>query len=179
MYKIQVSLLTTIAIAVTNITFGQEIMNHSNLKLEEIMKGNEFIGYQPENQFWSIDGKTIYFDWNPKNDPTSSLYAYHLKGEAKKVDDTQNAFPKIDIKFEKSAFEYQGNLYVYDTKHESTQLIFDHSKRISNVTQFDAKEAYFFLDNTIIKYSFLDRSISELVRIDKGQKLKDNKNGLL
>ena len=38
-----------------------------NLQLEEIMKGNEFIGHQPSNQRWSADGKTIYFEWKSQN----------------------------------------------------------------------------------------------------------------
>jgi len=46
-----------------------QITSLSALKLDEIMKGNEFIGFQPENIRWSIDGKTILFDWNPNNEP--------------------------------------------------------------------------------------------------------------
>lgn len=38
------------------------------LKMEEIMKGNDFIGNLPENERWSLDGTTIYFDWNPNKE---------------------------------------------------------------------------------------------------------------
>ena len=31
------------------------------LKLEEIMKGNDFIGWQPENPRWSLDGQKVFF----------------------------------------------------------------------------------------------------------------------
>ena len=44
------------------------------LKLEEIMKGNDFIGNQPENERWSLDGTTIYFDWNPNKEWGNSTY---------------------------------------------------------------------------------------------------------
>ena len=30
-----------------------------SLKLEEIMKGNDFIGWQPENPRWSLDGQKV------------------------------------------------------------------------------------------------------------------------
>jgi hypothetical protein len=50
-----------------------------NLQLEEIMKGNEFIGHQPSNQRWSVDGKTIYFEWNPNNEISDKTY-YWQKG---------------------------------------------------------------------------------------------------
>ncbi|NRA11527.1 MAG: hypothetical protein HRT57_06205, partial [Crocinitomicaceae bacterium] len=35
-----------------------QIENKSVLKLPEIMKGNEFIGHQPNNIRWAYDGKT-------------------------------------------------------------------------------------------------------------------------
>src|SRR5690606_24419924 len=44
------------------------------LSLSEIMKGDEFIGHQPENHRWSLDGSTVYFDWNPKNEKGNSTY---------------------------------------------------------------------------------------------------------
>jgi hypothetical protein len=34
-----------------------------SLKLEEIMKGNAFIGVSPENERWSLDGQKCVF-WN-------------------------------------------------------------------------------------------------------------------
>jgi hypothetical protein len=33
------------------------------LSLDEIMKGDVFIGVQPTNERWSLDGK-VYFEWN-------------------------------------------------------------------------------------------------------------------
>ncbi|MFN5785250.1 MAG: hypothetical protein ACK457_04735, partial [Flavobacteriia bacterium] len=57
-------------------TFGQTVPNASALSLKDIMKGNEFIGHQPENIRWSFDGKTIYFDWNPNNEPGNITYGY-------------------------------------------------------------------------------------------------------
>jgi hypothetical protein len=35
------------------------------LSLDEIMKGDAFIGVQPTNERWSLDGKRVYFEWNP------------------------------------------------------------------------------------------------------------------
>ena len=39
------------------------------LALEEIMKGNDFIGWQPENPRWSLDGQKVFFEWNPNRVP--------------------------------------------------------------------------------------------------------------
>jgi hypothetical protein len=32
------------------------------------MKGDEFIGSQPTSGRWSLDGKKVYFEWNPNNE---------------------------------------------------------------------------------------------------------------
>ncbi|WP_240345153.1 hypothetical protein [Flavobacterium sp. CLA17] len=46
------------------------------LKLEEIMKGESFIGNQPTNGRWSLDGKKVYFEWNPKDELGASTYSW-------------------------------------------------------------------------------------------------------
>ena len=45
-----------------------------SLKLEEIMKGNDFIGWQPENPRWSLDGQKVFFEWNPNKEWGASKY---------------------------------------------------------------------------------------------------------
>ena len=45
--------------------FCSTFFQAQSLKLEEIMKGNDFIGNLPENERWSLDGSTVYFEWNP------------------------------------------------------------------------------------------------------------------
>jgi hypothetical protein len=51
--------------------------NAQNLRLEDIMKGDEFIGHQPDNHRWSIDGQTVLFDWNPNNEVDNSTYFWN------------------------------------------------------------------------------------------------------
>ena len=55
---------------------AQDVVNASDLKLSEIMKGNEFIGHQPSNIRWANDGKSILFDWNPENEPGSKTFQH-------------------------------------------------------------------------------------------------------
>ena len=52
---------------------------NAQLDLKQIMTGNDFIGNSPESYFWSLDGQSIYFYWNPENNLSSSLYEYQLK----------------------------------------------------------------------------------------------------
>ncbi|MCB0644583.1 MAG: S9 family peptidase, partial [Phaeodactylibacter sp.] len=61
---------------------AQSVPNQSPLTIETIMQGEKFVGYSPENIFWSEDSKTVYFDWNPELDSDRSLYKTDPKGTA-------------------------------------------------------------------------------------------------
>lgn len=60
-----------------NTLFAQK-GNISTLKIKDIMQGDDFVGHRPSTPYWSTDGKTLYFDWNPNNAMSDSLYAYSI-----------------------------------------------------------------------------------------------------
>ena len=89
-----------------------------NLRLEDIMKGNEFIGHQPDNHRWSIDGQTVLFDWNPNNEIGNSTYFWNSTLKSPQKVTTSN--PIYDLDFMATQKEYdveyytnQGVLYSY------------------------------------------------------------------
>ena len=93
----------------------------SPLKLREIMKGNEFIGFQPENSRWSIDGKTILCDWNPNNEVGNSTYIYSLEQKkyhkaTKEELITQFEADEKQRDYEFYYFSIDGSLIEYDWK---------------------------------------------------------------
>ena len=45
------------------------------------MKGPDFVGYLPENPYWSYDGTKIYFDYRAENDRGNSLHQFDLKSK--------------------------------------------------------------------------------------------------
>ena len=51
------------------------------MDLKQIMTGSEFVGNSPESYYWSLDGQSIYFYWNPENKLASNLYQYSLKNQ--------------------------------------------------------------------------------------------------
>lgn len=56
------------------------------LSIDQIMLGDRFIGFSPDNVFWGEDNKTIYFSWNPTMDTLASLYKVVLpNGKPEKV----------------------------------------------------------------------------------------------
>jgi len=51
----------------------------SALTVEKIMRDpKKWIGTSPSNISWGEDSKTVYFDWNPDNNLSDSLYAYSI-----------------------------------------------------------------------------------------------------
>lgn len=48
----------------------------SALTIEKIMQGESFTGYSPENLRWSVDGKKLYFSWNPGMELIRSDYTF-------------------------------------------------------------------------------------------------------
>lgn len=52
---------------------------HAQLSIEQIMADPKMsVGALPSNPFWSEDGKTLYFSWNPELNKADSLYAVTL-----------------------------------------------------------------------------------------------------
>ena len=139
------SLLLTITFFVaTNALIAQEV-NTSTLKINEIMKGDDFVGHLPSNVNWSSDGKTIYFDWNPEGAALSdSLYGYQLKsGKIDKIDfETSYKLPSFYGTFNasktKKVYEKYGDIYMLDI---ATHTIF----QITNTT--DRERSPYFIQN--------------------------------
>ncbi|MBL7896957.1 MAG: hypothetical protein JNJ99_00390, partial [Crocinitomicaceae bacterium] len=64
-------ILFLILFAVSEISFSQ-------LSLNEIMAGNEFIGHQPSDIVWSPNSQVIYFRWKHENETIAPYYEYSL-----------------------------------------------------------------------------------------------------
>lgn len=112
------------------------------LDLNEIMKGHEFVGYLPDYQRWSVDGKSIYFEWNKDKEPGNSTYSYDLlSGKIQKVE--AKKYPTIvNYDAKQSSFLDQfyssGNaLIAYSKKTNSQQVIFQHSDQLFNIQRLN------------------------------------------
>lgn len=78
------------------LSFCQIAQAQNKLSIEQIMEGNKFIGYSPENIYWSEDSKKIYFNWNPTLEKTSSLHFIQVQngkalGTPQKVSEAESA----------------------------------------------------------------------------------------
>ncbi|MBS4065742.1 MAG: DPP IV N-terminal domain-containing protein, partial [Chitinophagaceae bacterium] len=52
------------------------------LTVDHIMRDPKWMGTSPSNAFWSHDSKTVYFNWNPQQQVSDSLYAFAITATA-------------------------------------------------------------------------------------------------
>ncbi|MEL4308919.1 prolyl oligopeptidase family serine peptidase [Joostella sp. CR20] len=130
-------------------TFAQQ-NNQSPLSIPQIMQGDDFVGNLPSNAYWSLDGKTIYFDWNPENAFSDSLYSYAVSSEEiKKVSfidayHLPSAYGTFNSNRTKKIYTKHGDLFLADIPSGKIIQITQTQERESNAhfTQNEQKIAF-------------------------------------
>lgn len=152
------------------------------LQLEEIMKGNEFIGQQPSNQRWSVDGKTIYFDWNPKNELGDQTY-YWQPGfsEPKLLPKSEFQFSDIQFqgqdKFEIVYYTNQGALFSYNKKTRENKIIYQTTSTINAIQRSVNPDVIFFQQNrNIYQLNVMNFQLVQLTNFKNGTASTDKSN---
>ena len=147
-----------------------------SLKLEEIMKGESFIGNQPTNGRWSLDGNKVYFEWNPKDELGSSTYFWQ-KGmpEPLLADPKEAVFSKLDFKRKASSdivyYISNGSLYSYSITSKSTKKLFQQSNPISSLEIGNEDGILFFEQNAnLFKYNTKEGTVIQITNFKNGIK---------
>lgn len=154
-------LFTTLILAQTSV-----------LKLEDIMKGEEFVGFQPENAVWGFDNETVYFDWNPKNEPGKTMH-YWKKGMKEPLPATPE-----DEQFYSSRFQtndYQTYYYIsggavwsYHPKTNIKKRIFQNAFPVMNLQLGKTPGVIFFEQSgNIFKLNSSEGSLLQLTNFSK------------
>lgn len=150
--------------------------NSQQLKLEKIMKGESFIGNQPINGRWSLDGKKVYFEWNPKDELGTSTY-YWQKGMTKPeiVQPKEAVFSQMDFKSKPGSdivyCIYEGSLYSYSIQSKINKKLLQQSTPISNLQLGSEAGVLFFSQNdNIFKYNTKEGTVLQITNFSKGIK---------
>jgi len=115
------------------IPLNGQVGNISTLKVMDIMKGNQFVGNLPGDVYWGYNSKSFYFNWNPENAISDSLYRYlYSDSEVSKVDyETEWNLPSIYLTYSsdktKAVYEKHGDIFLLD-------LVKDKVVQITNTT---------------------------------------------
>jgi dipeptidyl aminopeptidase/acylaminoacyl peptidase len=109
------------------VVYGQTSL--SQLTVEKIMRDPKWIGTSPSMISWSPESKTIFFNWNPENYVSDSLYSITIQNlTPRKVSHTERkTLPSQNIRFNKNytkgTFEKNGDIYLYDVATKLTRQI--------------------------------------------------------
>jgi dipeptidyl aminopeptidase/acylaminoacyl peptidase len=115
-------LLLLIALALSLASFSQ-----SPLSIEQIMKGEKFTGYSPENIQWSSDSKRLYFSWNREMEVTRSTYVFlpgSKAGPVKATTEERKSLSPVSITWNRdrsmAVYAKDGDLFLLDIKKDKT-----------------------------------------------------------
>ncbi len=152
------------------------------LDVKTIMQDPElWIGSLPENPYWSEDGKSIYFSWNPENADSDSLYTIPLRGgKAQKVSaktlaqlPAQYGEYSIDKRFK--IFAKNGDIFFFDIKksrleHITRTLATESNPRFSQ----DQKRIIFQRGYALFEWRRKTGKIRQILEIKATEKPKED-----
>ena len=169
--------IISIIILAFTITLNAQVENNSLLTIDQIMQAEKFIGYAPTDIFWSADSKTIYFNWNPKNEPISTLHKYSLylkKISPVSAEEEMNLTTSYDVDFSKDKskkiFVKNGDIFLYDLNTKTTKTIVNtFSERESNVLFSNNEQSIQYQkDNNVFELDLNNGKIVQITNIKSG-----------
>ncbi|AOW19689.1 S9 family peptidase [Urechidicola croceus] len=169
--------IISLIVLLSAINFYSQINNQSQLTIDQIMKGESFIGYSPTNIFWSDDSKTIYFQWNPNGEPIRSLYKYSL--DSKNIDKvnideelqlTQSYDFHLNRDKTKKVFVKNGDVFLHNyTTNNTIQLINTFNERESNVSFSSNENSIIFeKSDNLFELSLINGKLKQLTNFQSG-----------
>src|SRR5688572_28340269 len=100
------------------IVYGQS--SQGQLTVDKIMRDPKWIGTSPSMLNWSPESKTLFFNWNPENYVSDSLYSITIQNlTPRKVSHTERKnLPVQNIRYNKTftkcTYEKNGDVFLYD-----------------------------------------------------------------
>ena len=151
----------------------------SDLSLEEIMRGPEFVGALPSQPTWSIDGQFLYFRWNPEHLPSEDWYRYSLSsGEVKKLSlEEQHEVPGAMIYNHdrtKAIYSKHGDLFYLD-KTSGAQIQITNTLSRESDPQFSGneKKVLFRKEDNLFTWTIASGETTQITDFKKGSSPKD------
>ena len=147
------------------------------LSVDKIMRDPKWIGTAPSNVRWSLDGKTIYFDWNPENATSDSLYKISLSDrKPQKVSKQERMnLPSGNGLFNKTYTQYlyekNGDIYLHDIINARTRQITNTIIRESNPAfSGDERKIIFTSDQNLFSWEIASGNLTQLTDFKKGKR---------
>lgn len=159
-----------VALAVQAQTLGE-------LTVEKIMRDPKWIGVAPTNLNWAADGKTLYFNWNPVNAPSDSLYKITLQNKTpQKVSKKERiALPPRNVSYNKTftkmTYEKNGDIFLLDIPtNKTTQVTNTVGRESAPVFSGDEKRIAYVYDQNVFAWEIGSGNFTQLTDFRKGKK---------
>lgn len=158
------------------IAYTAQTQSIGELTVEKIMRDPRWMGTSPTNLNWSADGKTLYFNWNPENAPSDSLYKITpLNRTPQKVSKKERmAIPSpgsYNKLFTKMAYEKDGDLFLLDvTTGNVSQLTNTVDRESSPAFSGDEKKLIYAYDQNLYSWELSNGNVTQLTDFRKGKK---------
>jgi len=159
-----------IALVVSALSYAQ-----SDLSVQKIMQDPTWMGTFPSGVEWDEQSETLYFDYNPEQNVSDSLYKISLatpsKIEKVNLGERKAMVPSYGDYNEKRThklFTKSGDLYLYDIRKDKTQLVLDFGERIMSPKFISEDEYAFISDNNLYTYNKKLGQIQQKTNIESG-----------
>ncbi|WP_159023735.1 prolyl oligopeptidase family serine peptidase [Formosa sp. L2A11] len=176
------TLLSLLIIGNFLITKAQD-HNASPLSIKQIMQGDNFIGHLPSEVYWSEKGNTIYFNWNPENAFSDSLYAFKTNTKALKKIAFNEAY---DLPAARGIYNSNKSKKIY-SKHGDVFLMDIASEKITQITNTEAYESQveftnneqdiaYVLNNNLFTWNISSGETKQLTNFTNKKKVEDKRS---
>lgn len=152
------------------------VTNRSTLEIRQIMQGEDFVGYLPENVRWGPDSRTIYFSWNPDGDTLRSDYRFTIgQDQVQKL--SEEALMELPARgsynddHSQMIYSKNGDIYWLDVAGGETRQITNTVARESG-PQFSGDERFIIYesDDNLFAWEIATGELEQLTNFIKGNK---------
>lgn len=148
----------------------------TELTVEKIMRDPKWIGTSPSNIRWSVDSKTVYFNWNPEKNPGDSLYKITLSNlSPQKVSKAERlSLPNAGVyntTYTKMVYDKDGDIFLLDIPSNKTTRITNTVQRESNpYFSGDEKKVVFTYEQNIYTWDMTTGAFTQITDFRRGKK---------
>ncbi|GJL72110.1 MAG: peptidase S9 [Nitrosomonas sp.] len=152
---------------------AQTSTNVSTLSIEQIMQGEKFVGFLPENISWSEDSQSIYFDWNPDGDTLPSLYKTTIKGGQPELVKEAEMWSRptggtVNKDHTYKVYSKNGDIFLLDLKNAKTlQLTNTVEAETDPVFSGDESKIIFEKEDNLYSWNRSDGQLVQLTQFKK------------
>lgn len=153
------------------------------LTVNKIMQDPKiWMGTSPFNPFWSEDGTTLYFSWNPEANPGDSLYKTTSNGTApvKVSKHEQQSLPSrfgvYSKDYSKKLYTKNGDIFLLDIKSKKERQLTNTLDSEGGVAfTKDEQRIQFSSGDNLFTMNLQTGAIVQLTNFKKGKESKDKK----